>query len=195
MSVEDIIVSLEKEISKVKGIVAVKLFNESDKEMLLKIEKEAEEKSLMGLGKVVNTGVVEVLECGLVFVALTSMEFDWGLHPSLILKKGEEVVGEEIRDPKKIEALRNKKEVWFMHRSFVVYKDKIVFPKDIMEKVCHFEIPSIPCEWDCIRCVEGYGRLIFANPSTPADVFLKERYFGGMDERGLGSILIGMVRI
>jgi len=194
MTIENIGDILKKEISKVKGIVDVKIFNETDKEVLLKIEKEAEEKSLMGLGKVVNTGVLMILESPLVLVALTSMDFDWGLHSSLILKKGYEVVGEEIRDPKKIEALKGKKGVWFMHRSFVVYKDRLVFPKDIMEKICHFEIPAIPCDWECVRCIQGYGKLLFANPSTPSDVFLKERYFGGIDERGLGTILIGVLR-
>jgi hypothetical protein len=33
--------------------------------------------------------------------------------------------------------------------------------------------------------------IIYANPSTFSDVFLKKQYFRGLDERGLGTILVG----
>ena len=183
---------LKAQIKYIKGILDVKEFSLSDRDPLLQIEKEAEEKSLLGLGKVVNTGVLRVLNSKVVLVALTSMEFEWGFHPSLILKKGDEIVGEEVRDPHKIDELQGRPEVWFMHRTFVVYKDKIKFPKDIMEKACHFEIPAIPCEWECVRCLGLNDRIYFANPSPPADIFLKGRYFGGQDQRGLGTILLGI---
>lgn len=184
--------TLKTEVKSVRGILDVKEFAQKDKEALVRIEKEAEEKSLLGLGKVINSGVFKVLDLGVILVALTSMEFDWGFHPSLILKKGEIIVGEEVRDPHKIDELTSRKEVWFMHRTFVVYKDRITWPKDIMEKACHFEIPAIPCEWDCVKCLHPRSKLYFANPSPPADIFLKERYFGGQDQRGLGTILVGV---
>ena len=147
----------------------------------------------MGLGKVVNSGVREVLNSELIYVALTNMDFDWGCDPSLVLKKGEEVVGEEVRDKEVIARLSNQKNVWFMHQNFVVYKDKLSFPQDIMKKICHFEIPYLPAEWctiedDNFQC----HSIIYANPATPCDVYLKEQYFGGLDKRGLGTILVGV---
>lgn len=183
---------LRNEVKRVKGILDVKEFSFKDKENLIRIEKEAEEKSLFGLGKVINSGVFKVLDLKIILVALTSMEFDWGFHPSLILKKGDMIVGEEVRDPHKIDELKSKREVWFMHRTFIVYKDRITWPKDIMDKVCHFEIPAIPCEWECVKCLQPMTKLYFANPSPPGDIFLKERYFGGQDQRGLGTILVGV---
>ena len=102
------------------------------------IEEDAEKHSLMGLGKVTNTGVREVLTCDLVYVALTNREFEWG-SPSLILKKGEEVVGEEIEGEEAIAKMRKKENVWFMLDDFIIYKDRISFPQDIIKKVCHFE--------------------------------------------------------
>jgi hypothetical protein len=92
-----------------------------------------------------------------------------------------------------MDRLANQKNVWFMHKNFVVYKDKICFPQDIMKKICHFEIPCLPAEW----CVLDEGSLqchsiVYANPATPSDVFLKEQYFSRLDERGLGTILIGV---
>ena len=180
-------------LKKVKGIVEASLFSSEDHQEIIDIEQDAENRSLMGLGKVVNTGVREVLNCDLIYVALNNMDFDWGCHATLVLIKHDEVVGEEVRDEGVIAGLKNKKNVWFMHKNFVVYKDKITFPQDIMKKICHFEIPWLPAEWctvenDTFRC----HSIIYANPCTPSDVFLKDQYFSGLDERGLGTILVGV---
>jgi hypothetical protein len=180
-------------LSKAKGIAKACPFSTEDRQKIIDIEEDAEKRSLMGLGKVVNIGVIEVLNSDLIYVALTNMEFDWGCHATLVLKKGQEVVGEEVRDEEVIARLSDKKNVWFMHENFVVYKDKITFPHDLIRNICHFEIPWIPAEWcnvedDKFQC----HSIIYANPATPSDVFLKDQYFSGLDERGLGTILVGV---
>lgn len=180
-------------LEKVKGIIKAYPFAPEDRRKILEIEEDAEKRSLMGLGKVINVGIREVLKCDLIYVALNNMDFDWGCHATLVLKKGDEVVGEEVRDEEIIARLSNQKNVWFMHKSFVVYKDKMSFPQDIMQKSCYFEIPCLPAEWclvenDRVQC----NSIIYANPCTPSDIFLKEQYFGGLDEKGCGTILIGI---
>ena len=180
-------------LKQVKGIVDALPVSDQDCKHILQVEEDAETRSLMGLGKVTNRGVKEVIVCDWVYVALNNMDFDWGCEAHLLLKKGEEIVGEEIRDEKRIAELSGKKDVWFMHRNFVVYKDRVCFPQDIMNKTCHFEIPCLPVEW----CPLGdekhrFQSIICANPSTPADLYLKEKYFSGKDERGLGTLLIGV---
>ncbi|MBL7225977.1 MAG: hypothetical protein ISS59_07565, partial [Desulfobacteraceae bacterium] len=114
-------------LTKVKGVVEASPFSSEDHQNIIDIEQDAENRSLMGLGKVVNTGVREVLNRDLIYVALNNMDFDWGCHATLVLIKDDEVVGEEVRDEAVIAGLRNKKNVWFMHKNFVVYKDKINF--------------------------------------------------------------------
>jgi len=178
-------------LKKVKGIVEVSPLLEKDRQEVLSIEEDAEKRSLMGLGKVVNVGVREVLTCDLIYVALTDMEFEWG-SCSLILRKGEEMVGEEVHDEEIIARLAKKKNVWFMHKNFVIYKDKISFPQDIIKKLCHFEIPCLPAEWCVLEESDfSYRSIIYGTPTTPCDIFLKNHY-KGVDERGLGSILIGV---
>jgi hypothetical protein len=85
-------------LKKVKGIVNASPFAFEDRRKIMEIEQDAEKRSLMGLGKVINVGVRDVLNCDLIYVALNNMDFDWGCHATLILKKGDEVVGEEVRD-------------------------------------------------------------------------------------------------
>src|SRR5210317_1241228 len=133
--------------SKVEGLIKTSPFSNDDRPKMLDIEQEAEKNAFMGLGNVVNAGVREVLACGLIYVALTNMDFEWGCGPSLVMKKGEELVGEEVRDKQRLAELSNRKDVWFMHQNFVVYKDKVSFPQDLMKKICHYEIPGLPAEW------------------------------------------------
>jgi hypothetical protein len=178
---------------KVTGIAEAAPLSGEDRQQILEIEKEVEKKGLMGLGKVVNSGVREVLKCDLIYVALTDMSFEWGCHPSLVLKKGQEVVGEEVRDKEVIARLSNQKNVWFMHKNFIVYRDRLSFPQDIINKICHFDIPCIPAEWcriedEAFRC----RAIIYANPGAPTDLDLKVKYFNGADEKGLGTILVGV---
>lgn len=178
---------------RVIGIARAAPFADEDRTEVMKIEKEAEENSLMGLGKVVNVGVREVVECDWIYVALTSMEFDWGCHPNLLMKKGDEIVGEEVTDPQTIQRLAEDKNVWFMHKNFVVYRNRVAFPQDIMKKICYFEIPCHPAEW----CIVDQGvvqchSIIYGSPSTPCDVFLKNRYFEAKDVQGSGTVLIGI---
>lgn len=179
-------------LKKAKGILNAVPFSEKDSQQVMDIEDEAEKHSLMGLGKVTNTGIREVLTCDLVYVALTDREFEWG-SPSLILKKGEEVVGEEIEGEEAIARLKKREDVWFMLDNFIIYKDRISFPQDIAKNLCCFETPSLPVEW-CILEGSDFSchSIIYANPTTPCDLFLKNGYFGGLDVRGQGTILVGV---
>lgn len=178
---------------RVKGIMDACPLLDRHRKQVLEIEQDAENRSLMGLGKVVNTGVRRVLEDELVYVLLTDMAFEWEGHSTLVLKKGETIVGRDVRDQDEIERLSGCKDVWFMHRNFVVFKDKLAFPKDIMQKICHFEIPGFEPDWRSPPEAHlKYRSTMLANPATPSDVFLKEQYFDGVAERGLGTGLVGI---
>jgi hypothetical protein len=180
-------------LKNVKGIVKAGLFSSDDRKKILDIEQEAEKNAFMGLGSVINTGVREVLNSEMIYVALTNLEFSLGCHDSLVMKKGEELVGEEVQDKKRIAELSKRKDVWFMHQNFVIYKDKISFPQDLMKKICHFEIPGFPADWCRLGDAANENHsIIYANPSTLGDTFLKEQYFDGTPEKGLGTILIGV---
>jgi len=148
-----------------KGIGEARPLLFEDRQKIMDIELDAENRSLMGLGKVVNTGIRDVMECHLIYVALSNMDFDWGC-PTLVLKKGQEVVGEEVRDEEVIVSLSNQKNVWFMHKNFVVYKDKISFPQDIMKKICQFETPSLPAN-GALWKMNGFNAIPLFMPILP----------------------------
>jgi hypothetical protein len=175
-----------------EGIADARALADEDRLKVIDFEQEAESRSLLGLGKVVNAGVLEVLECDWVYVALTQVCFPWPSGPSLLLKKGDEIVGEEVTDEQTMARLSSDKNVWFMHKNFVVYKDKVSFPQDIMKKICYFEIPGHRVHWLDNEHGLQFQFTAYCSPSPPCDVFLKERYFQGKDVQGTGTILIGI---
>jgi hypothetical protein len=177
-------------LKKISGIRDVFLLDEADRFELLKIEVAAEKKAFMGMGKMYNSGIRGVLQCPIVFVAITDMNLDWGFQSHMLLMKDDEIVGEEVYDPGKIAELQKKLNVSFLHRNFVIYKDKIDFPRDIVEKKCYFELPA--CVGDgTFPGVNHFGESMYCFPSTPGDVFLKQRYYESIDERGTGTLVIG----
>ena len=176
-----------------KGIAGATPVTNEDREQILICERKAEKRSLMGLGKVINTGVREILKCEAVYVALTQMSFDWGCQATLLLKKEDQIVGEEVRDEARLLELGEASHVWIMHKNFVIYKDRIDFPRDVVQKICHFEIPGLAADW--FRPGKAAVLIASANvavPSTLGDVFLKERYFDNCDEHGTGTLLMGI---
>jgi hypothetical protein len=174
----------------IRGILAAFALEQSDRFQLLDIETEAEKKAFMGMGLCYNSGIREVLRSRLVFLAITTMEFEWGCQSHMLLKKGDEIVGEEVRDQSRIEDLQKRPNVFFLHRNFVIYKDRVNFPDDIIAKKCCFELPALTTE-ECLPGLEEFGDYIFCFPSTAGDVFLKNRYFDEKDEWGTGTVLFG----
>lgn len=178
-------------LDSVEGIVATKTLRNADRDKVLEIEERAGKQAFMGLGCVVNTGVALVLSCQPVFVCLTDMTFDWGCQSALILTKEGRLAGEEIRDESRLTHLQEDPNAWFMHPNFVIYKDRIDFPRDLMRNRCRFEIPALPADWwvwrDEIPHVERWSAM----PATPSDLFLKKRYFDVPKGDGFGTVLVG----
>ena len=192
---------IEQTLTKIRGVLCVYPIRLANHSEILRLEDEAEKRSLMGMGKVVNSGVRTALQYDSVYVALTSKEFNWGCS-SLILKKGDKLVGEDLYDEEVLAKLAKSPNAWFLHKNFVIYKDLISFPKDIMQKVCHFEIPGVQVDWLPNDKKDGIRFDVWhASPSTYCDVYLKENYFedylnenyfDDSKKQGFGTILIGV---
>ncbi len=172
------------------GILAAFPVEPETRHALYDIEVAAEKKAFMGMGKVYNSGIREVLACPDVILAVTGPDFDWGCHSHMLLMKDDEVVGEEVWEAGRLRELEKRPDVYFIHRNFVIYTAKVNFPRDITEKICHFEYPAIPVGGE-IPGLPGAKEAIMCHPSTAGDLFLKQNYFGGRDERGTGTAVFG----
>ena len=175
----------------IDGIDEIFVLRDEDRFQLLDIEIQAEKKAFMGMGKTYNSGIREVLACGLVLLGLTNTGFDWGCQSHMVLKKDDEIVGEEVWEPNQIRELKKRADVWFLHQNFVVYKSKVNFPQDMVQKRCCFELPALILERGRVDLPPGQ-ECVMCHPSPAGDVLLKKAYWGGKDERGQGTVLFGL---
>lgn len=174
------------------GVVQADPLNSRHCLQLYEIELEAEKKAFMGIGRVFNSGIRDVLSSPLVIVCFTNTDYNWGCHSNMVLKKGDEVVGEEVYDPRVIRAMEKRSDIWFLHRNFAVYKGKVNFPRDVTEKRCFFEYPAIYPEPGELAGLPDTFEYSFTHATVPGDQYLKKSLYDGKDEPGLGTVLFGI---
>lgn len=186
LPVDDILSGLNR----LKGVVKTAVLDDALCHRLYHIELAAEKKAFMGMGRVFNSGIREVLASPLVLVCFTNRDYHWGCHSHMVLKKEDEIVGEEVHDPHRIRLLKQRADVWFLHRNFVIYKGRVDFPRDVVEKRCFFEYPAVRPDSEG-RMPDTVDYLV-SYPTVPGDLFLKETLYDKRDDHGLGTALYGI---
>ncbi len=166
----------------VRGIIKVALLGDEEKRKVEVLEREAERKILMGLGRGQNLGLKEVLRKRHVFVCATDVNFVWPKKLLKILCEGE-VVGEDCYDERELKEMKARGEL--VIGNLVFYRDKLTLMK---EKRGEFTVCILPLE---IPELSRYG-AVAASPSAPADLYLKELLNVPADDKSLGTILVGI---
>ncbi len=169
-----------------KGILAVGWLAEPDRQTIRKFEEELQERGLGGLGKYCNEGVLKVLGSQMVCVVLNNNDFRHATEPCLFWVVGEVVIGEEVSDRERLEALKKRPEVKVIGRNFVIFTDKVKQtagqqPSFVFRALAFPEIEGIP----------GVKEVLSASPHGAADLYLKERFGWEAGKPDLGTILIG----
>ncbi len=180
---EKIIESVLQRINLVKGILGAKPISKEDVLKLKELEAQAEGEVLMGLAKGCNEGVREVLSREHVIVALTDSTMAWPEEPTVKLVCDGLLVGEEIRNPQKLEQCKASGEM--LLGTFVLYKDRL------REKMgsgnLRVIIPGIPVKE--LEGIEGVRDLVCGSPSGPSDIYLRQ--FFDVEAPGIGTLLVG----
>ncbi len=166
MKIDDII----DELRKIKGVVDVKLLDDSTRSKIEEIEKNYSETLVKGLGKPYNLGVFECLKRKYVIVLLTNEEFEWPKGPYTIIKLANEVIAEINKKGMKIfhEKIANL-------RKCTSEPPKAIFltlkPTDEIKRI----IPN----------------AILASPSPPTDSYLKKLFkLEEVRTQNLGTMLV-----
>jgi hypothetical protein len=182
----DIIEAVEAALADTPGILDTKWLGETERQGVQKLE-EALEKEGRGLaGACRNQGVMEVLGRRQVCAVLNNNEFRHASEPALAWVAGDLIIGEEVCDRKKIEALLESGKVKLMGTNFVIYFDRLREarghqPSFVVRGLAFPEIEGVP----------GVRGVISASPAKAADLFLKERYNWNAAVSDRGTILIG----
>jgi hypothetical protein len=181
-----IIEAVEAALADTPGILDARWLGATERQGVQELE-EALEKEGHGLaGACRNQGVMEVLGRRQVCAVLNNNEFRHASEPALAWVVGDLIIGEELCDRKKIEALLENGKVKLMGTNFVIYFDRLREargrqPSFVVRGLAFPEIEGVP----------GVRRVISASPAKPADLFLKERYGWSSAVSHQGTILIG----
>ncbi len=113
--------------------------------------------------------------------------------PTIILKAGDEIVGEEISDPQKLEEIRGKPGYLISGKGFVIYTHKLRGRKGL--KVQFITLPfSLPHEG--LRNgnvkIKGVKDIICGWPSRSVDLYIKQKYKIPVEDIKLGTLLVGL---
>ena len=169
-----------------KGILDVKWLDREARTKVAEIENRAQSEVLSGSGGYYNEGVIKVLARRFVGVLLNNNEFRHATEPSLFWVAGDIVIGEEVMDPRRLQALIRQDNIKVLKKNFVLYFDRM---KEARGQMPVFVIRGL--SFPEIEDISGLRDVLSASPAGSVDVYLKERFGWDTKARDLGTILIG----
>jgi hypothetical protein len=182
----EIIEAVEAALAATPGILDTKWLGDAERQGVQELEEALEKEGRGLVGACRNLGVMEVLGRRQVCAVLNNNEFRHASEPALAWVAGDLIIGEEICDRKKIEALLESGKVKLMGTNFVIYFDRLREargrqPSFVVRGLAFPEIEGVP----------GVQGVISASPAKASDLFLKARYGWSAAVSERGTILIG----
>jgi hypothetical protein len=182
----EIIEAVEAALADTPGILDAKWLGEAERQGVQEMEAALEKEGRGLAGACRNQGIMEVLGRRQVCAVLNNNEFRHASEPALAWVSGDLIIGEEICDRKRLEALLESGKVKLMGTNFVVYFDRLREargrqPSFVVRGLAFPEIEGVP----------GVRGALSASPAKPADLFLKERFGWSTAVSEQGTILIG----
>ena len=173
------------------GVIAARLLSEEEKQMVLDLEKNVEEKIVFGMCKSLNEGMRAALQMEFtVAMVIQSSKFPYPHHPHVSMKCDDQVIGELITDVGTLEELKKNSHNFFLWENFVVYvkrlpknpsgRSKLRFIYSSREAIQLKGLPSIECS-------------AFGTPSTEGDVLIKRMLDVSSEEGVVGTCLVSFI--
>jgi hypothetical protein len=173
LSKDEIIKKVKAILSNIKGVRGVYELNKEELQRILEIEYEYEKRSGLMFMRCYNAGIRCVSKRDVILAILHDENYCYPPEVVELLYEGE-VVGEEIRDKRRIDELKGRKDVILLGETFVIYKDRL--PEKYRSKLTsgslYIFIPPMSVK-ELENVKEIYG-VVEAMPSTEADRYLKE---------------------
>lgn len=185
---QDVIRDVTSKIRSIKGVQQVLILTDEDKKKVLELEKQAEQRMMMGLGLGDNQGVKEALKRNVSVAFVTDMEYKWPPGANVILTWKGNVIGEEINDYEKLEELKKSKNIILMG-NFALYKDRMPQPSLMVHEPPLVILPPKPCPE--VGNLPHVHNVVQGSPSPPADNYLKDRMQADLKDQRLGTVLLG----
>ena len=139
--------------------------------------------------KTINLGIREAINRDYtVALVIDTSIYEYPHHPSMVMVYDDKIVGEEIKDLKKIDELKKIRTNFFLWDKFVIYTLRLPKGKEARQRLRLIYNPRGVSQFDIIGCVkEG----IFGTPSSEGDILVKNLLDYISKDSILGTCLIG----
>jgi hypothetical protein len=176
-----------------RGVIVARLLSEEEKQTVLDLEKNVEEKVVFGMSKSLNEGVRVTLQMEYtVAMVIQSSIFPYPHHPHVSMRCGDQVVGELITDEGALEELRKNRYNFFLWENFVVYVKRL--PKD-PEGRRKLRIVYPSREAIQLKDLSSVKSSVFGTPSTEGDALIKRMLDIHSEEGAVGTCLVGFTLV
>jgi hypothetical protein len=171
------------------GVIVARLLSEEEKQTVLDLERNVEEKVIFGMSKSLNEGVRTALQMEFtVAMVIQASIFPYPHHPHVSMRCDDQVVGELITDEGTLEELRKSPYNFFLWENFVVYVKRL--PKDPAgRRKLRIIYPSR--EAIQLKSLSSVKCSVFGTPSTEGDTLIKRMLDVPSEEGSVGTCLVG----
>ena len=90
-----------------RGVKTLKVLTANERRRVLEVEEKAEERIAYGMCGTLNQGIKEALQRDYtVAIVMDTSIYEYPRHPYVLMVCDDAIVGEQVKDPKRIEELR-----------------------------------------------------------------------------------------
>ncbi len=175
-----------------EGICSIiKELNDLERKKIMQMELEEEKKLLQFGATIENQSVKEALSRNVVLLVVNNQDFEYK-EPTIILKAGDEVVGEQILDLNLLNELRGKPGHFLSGRDFIIYTHKLrkMRGTPLRFVTLPFSLPNEEIK-KVVKDLHGAKDLICGWPSRTVDLYIKKLFNIDAINIKLGTLLVG----
>ncbi len=175
-----------------EGICSIiKELDDLERKKIMQMELEEGTKLLQFGATIENQSVKEALSRDFVLLVTNNQNFEYK-EPTIILKAGDEIVGEQIFDPNMLDELRGKPGHFLSGRDFIIYTHKLRKMRGIPLRfvTLPFSLPNEEIK-KVAKDLHGAKDLICGWPSRTVDLYIKKLFNIDTTDIKLGTLLVG----
>ena len=172
-----------------RGVKTLKVLTAGEKRRVLEVEEKTEEKIAYGMCRTLNQGIKEALQRDhTVALVMDTSIFEYPHHPHMLMVCDDTIVGEQVKEPERIEELKRDRVNFFLWENFVIYTPRLPKGREARQKLRMVYPPREAPQLEGVDCVE---KGVFGTLSTDGDVLVKELLSFASNDPVMGTCLIG----
>lgn len=172
-----------------RGFKTLKVLTANERRHILEVEKKAEERIAYGMCRTLNQGIKEAIQRDYtVAVVMDTSIYEYPHHPYVLMVCDDAIVGEQVKDLKRIEELKRDRSNFFLWDNFVIYTQRLPKEQEERQKLRIVYPPRETLQLEGIAYVE---KGTFGTPSTDGDTLVKKLLSFTSNDSVMGTCLIG----